>query len=154
MTVQFVFDTDDFLADWIGLEVSIGQAAYGGLREATNEAAEATTQHGYKNRTGTLTTSRVVHANRTGSMQWASTITWYAGYAKFVDEATKAHAIVAKKAKMLRFYDKGGNVVFRRRVWHPGTKGAGFSNMAAMHLAFDAPEQIQQSVDAAITSHP
>jgi hypothetical protein len=152
--MQLWIDTDDFLADWIGLEVGIGEAAYTGLRSELNEAAEATTQHNYRNRTGALTMSRLTSGHRSGSMQWTGEITWHASYAKFVDEPTKAHAIVARKAKMLRFYDKSGNVVFRRSVWHPGTKGSGFSDMARMHLSFGLPEAVQSSVDSAISSHP
>jgi hypothetical protein len=37
---------------------------------------------------------------------------------------TRKHAIVARRAKVLRFETAGGSVVYRRRVMHPGTKGS------------------------------
>lgn len=53
-------------------------------------------------------------------------------YVKFVVNRTRPHWIVAKNAKFLRFYwpgappeivEKfGGNVVFFKKVWHPGNR--------------------------------
>lgn len=45
-----------------------------------------------------------------------------APHAPFVLFPTKPHAIVAKRAKVLRF-EVNGSLIFRRRVAHPGTKG-------------------------------
>jgi hypothetical protein len=67
---------------------------------------------------------------------------------KWTDEGTRAHIIEAKSGKMLRFGvggkakttpgvlvsgagSKGGAVVFRRRVRHPGTKARDFSGQIA-----------------------
>lgn len=41
-------------------------------------------------------------------------------YARFVEEGTGPHEIVAKNGKALRFM-AGGNAIFRKRVKHPGT---------------------------------
>lgn len=38
-----------------------------------------------------------------------------------LEYGTRAHAIVARNARTLRFVSNG-QVFFRRRVWHPGTK--------------------------------
>lgn len=39
-----------------------------------------------------------------------------------LEEGSPPHEIRARRRKALRFI-VGGRVVFRRRVWHPGTKG-------------------------------
>ena len=39
------------------------------------------------------------------------------------EEDTRPHAIVAKPGKVLRFVGRQG-VTFRKRVWHPGTRGS------------------------------
>lgn len=66
----------------------------------------------------------------------------------YVDEGTKPHVIVAKRARVLRFAvggkpktspgkitsgsgSKGGDVVFRPRVNHPGTKARLFTQQIA-----------------------
>jgi hypothetical protein len=49
-----------------------------------------------------------------------------ARHARFLDEGTKPHWIVAKHAKFLRFVT-GGSLVFRKRVFHPGTSPRQFS---------------------------
>lgn len=146
-------DTSAFEADIKSLLADIGSDGFEAFRKAASDAAESTTEHNYKNRTGHLTDSRETLCFRTGTLGWQGKIEWRAKYAKFVDEPTKAHAIVAKKAKFLRFY-VGGEPVFRKRVWHPGTAGSRFSNMAALTFAFEAPGKIQAGVDTAISKHP
>jgi len=42
-------------------------------------------------------------------------------YAKYVELGTKPHTIAARRAKFLRF-EVNGEVIFRRKVRHPGTK--------------------------------
>jgi hypothetical protein len=52
-------------------------------------------------------------------------------YARWVHEGTRAHLIRARRAKFLRFsYD--GQVIFRRVVRHPGTKGQPFLYMGVL----------------------
>lgn len=45
-----------------------------------------------------------------------------APYAAPVHEGAVAHPIVARNARALRFPDKGGQIIFRRRVNHPGNQ--------------------------------
>lgn len=52
-----------------------------------------------------------------------------APYAFFVENGTRAHPIVARRAKVLRFV-QNGDTVFRRRVFHPGTKPRPFMQTA------------------------
>jgi hypothetical protein len=49
---------------------------------------------------------------------------------RFLVEGTRAHAIVPRRGRALRFV-AGGMVVFARRVWHPGTKPNRFAEDAA-----------------------
>ncbi len=48
-------------------------------------------------------------------------ITNKAKYAAAIDQGSKAHLIVARRASALRFMWKG-QLMFRRWVWHPGTR--------------------------------
>lgn len=45
----------------------------------------------------------------------------FADYAAPVHQGARAHRITARHAKALRFM-QNGNEVFRRSVWHPGTR--------------------------------
>jgi hypothetical protein len=53
-----------------------------------------------------------------------------ANHAKFIEYGTKAHVIRPKRGKFLRFY-VGGNVVYARKVNHPGTAKRPFMENAA-----------------------
>jgi hypothetical protein len=50
-------------------------------------------------------------------------------YAVIENDGSVPHEIAARKRKALRFV-VGGRVVFRTRVWHPGTTGSGFLTKA------------------------
>lgn len=147
-------DADAFLADWVALASDIASGGYQAFKGSLDDAAKASDQYHYKNRTGHLSDSRETMAWSMGGFQWRGEIKWMATYGKFVDESTKAHPIVATRAKMLRFYDKGGNVQFRKRVMHPGTMGAGFSEHARQWLNVKSPQEIQSAVDSAVARHP
>ena len=62
--------------------------------------------------------------------------------AEFIENGTAAHAIVARRAKMLRFV-VGGQVVFRRRVWHPGTRSYLFMRNAVFSAYLDMGIRVQ-----------
>ncbi len=51
-------------------------------------------------------------------------------HAAVLEKGSRAHRIVAKRAKALRFVI-GGRVFFRKSVWHPGTKPTWFMRTAA-----------------------
>lgn len=53
-----------------------------------------------------------------------------APYAPFVVDGTRAHRIVARNARVLRFTTSGGQTLFRRAVNHPGTKPNPFAREA------------------------
>lgn len=73
-----------------------------------------------------------------------------APYARFIEAGSKAHEIKARRANFLRF-EQGGDVVFRKRVWHPGTKAARFMQSARDAAEAGASERIESVVNAAIT---
>lgn len=75
----------------------------------------------FKRRTGNLqdnTAYRVVRT-RAGTVIRLANPTLYA---EFVEYGTKAHRIAARHAKALRFTTRAGVMLFRRSVWHPGTR--------------------------------
>ena len=52
-------------------------------------------------------------------------------YAAAIDTGSKAHRITAVSAQALRFKSRSGVMLFRRSVWHPGTKPYKFLYNAA-----------------------
>lgn len=58
-------------------------------------------------------------------------------HARYLEFGTKPHPIVARRRKALRF-TVGGNLVFRRRVMHPGTSATRFLHNATKHAHFVA----------------
>lgn len=57
-------------------------------------------------------------------------------YTMYEHDGTSPHIIRVKRAKALRF-TVGGNVVFRRQVFHPGTRGSHFLYPYALAAAGD-----------------
>ena len=53
------------------------------------------------------------------------------GYAAHVEFGTSPHIIEPRNANLLRFKDSSGNVVFARRMNHPGTQAQPFMTPAA-----------------------
>lgn len=65
----------------------------------------------------------------------SGSVTFPVSYAQFVHEGTRAHIIRAKKKKALKFVGRGGVVVIRRQVRHPGTKARPFLQRALEEIA-------------------
>jgi len=84
-------------------------------------------------RTGNLRSRhrKVMRARRTSV---TGTVENRTKYAIYVHEGTKAHLIVARKKKALR-WTEDGLVFFRRVVRHPGTKGRPFMRTALFEEA-------------------
>ncbi len=99
------------------------------LEEARQQGlAEVRKNPGFKPRTGALqaaTTGRVVRT-RSGAIVRLQN---RKAYAAVIDKGSKAHVILARRKKSLRFVGPGG-VVFRKRVNHPGTKPYHFLSRA------------------------
>ena len=52
---------------------------------------------------------------------FSATIEWKAKHASFLQEGTLPHQILPVHKKALKFKDSAGNIIFRKRVQHPGT---------------------------------
>lgn len=102
---------------------------------AAHAAAHARATTTFKDRTG-----RLRNSVRTGHPSKWTTFVKVGGdrapYAQFIENGSKAHEIVARNARVLR-YVQNGQVFFRRRVWHPGTRPTRF-----MQSARDATEDL------------
>jgi hypothetical protein len=59
-------------------------------------------------------------------------------HASYVNDGTRAHRITAKNGKALKF-QSGGSTIFRRSVWHPGTKATKFFDNAADRVRGQLP---------------
>lgn len=98
------------------------------LRMSADEAAgEAKERHDYTDRSSNLTNS-IGYDGPTGSFRnndLEAAVSAGAGYAVFVELGTRAHVIVPKYRKALRFPAAGG-FVFARKVNHPGTRARYF----------------------------
>ncbi|WP_280499023.1 HK97 gp10 family phage protein [Nocardia cyriacigeorgica] len=99
-------------------------------RQASRELDElgrrivANARRRINSRTGELSRStghRVHNDGRNPRLQVFAT----ARHARYVHDGTRAHEIRARYAQALRFR-MGGQTVFARRVWHPGTRANPF----------------------------
>lgn len=72
---------------------------------------------------------RVTNVGPTGSVRFP------VSYAQFVHEGTRAHVIRARRKKALKFVGRGGAVVIRRQVNHPGTRARPFLEQALQEIA-------------------
>ena len=73
----------------------------------------------------------------------------------YVDEGTKPHVIVPRKAKVLRFNPHGGNgasggAVFTKRVNHPGTAPRDYTGKALKQVQDALPTIIASYLDPAL----
>lgn len=134
--MTFRVEIDDTLKDLTQANDGIRAAVQLGLRLlAAQAAAQAKQTTAFKDRSGDLRKS--IRAGRKSLYAtWVKAGGEDAPYARFIESGSKPHAIVARNASMLRF-EQDGQIVFRRRVYHPGTKPARF-----MAAARDGAEAI------------
>jgi hypothetical protein len=87
-------------------------------------------------RTGRLFTSIDTRIGATGRGVYVAVVAGGKGikYTGYEHDGTAPHEIRARRKKFLRFV-MDGQVVFRRRVWHPGTTGTLFLTMALPYAA-------------------
>lgn len=65
-------------------------------------------------------------------------------YGKYVEYGTRPHKIRPRNAKVLRWIDKLGNVIFAREVNHPGGKAYPYMRPAAADVIRDFPKILRQ----------
>jgi len=134
---------------------NVRAAVRAGMRRAVARgvvegAAEARARHMFKNRTGAL--ERSIQGKVTGSRAGAPTrrskqvsddsqdfgaleahwgvIEAKMPYASFVEDGTRPHVIVPKKARLLHWEEPQGDHHFALRVKHPGTRPLPFMSFA------------------------
>jgi hypothetical protein len=56
-------------------------------------------------------------------------------YTAYVNNGTRPHMISARNKKYLRFVTSGGQIVFAKRVHHPGTKPTYFIDRSMIYAA-------------------
>lgn len=118
----------------------ISQGASRGVMLGVSEgAAEARTNHSFKNCTGTLEASIVGQALgwTAGGTRYEGVIRATAKYASYVDEGTPPHIIAPRMGTWLHWEPEQGDHHFARVVHHPGTKGLPF-----MFLAYYKAERV------------
>ena len=156
MTIRIKVETDQ-ATQWLLQRVkpAIDAAALRSWVDSTTVARKFMQNNGYISRTGRLTESmREGPTVRRGFLQYRSDVSANASYALFVDQPTKAHEIKARRAPFLVFFwgpPKGpGATIFARKVWHPGTRGALFTDMTAKHMVGRFQVSAQVAIDAAL----
>lgn len=97
--------------------------------------------------------------NLRGSIERGQKSTWAhfvkvggrkARYAHYIESGSEPHEIKARRAKFLRF-EQGGRVVFKKRVYHPGTKPARFMESARNVAEAVAAQHFESSLNAVIS---
>lgn len=141
-----VENAEEFQRFW---EVSVMGLYRRGLRRAVNRAAregakEAKDRHTFRNRSTDLEKSigAITDAGST-SDDFGAEIVALERYASFVDGGTKAHVIEARRAAVLRFVNQSGNVIYRLRVHHPGSRAHPFMGFAY----FKAERVLQREIE-------
>lgn len=79
-------------------------------------------------RTGKLISSIRKNPGRNARTQYVDILAGgkQVGYVLIEEEGSRPHVIRARRRKFLRIPVAGGGVIFRRRVFHPGTTGTHF----------------------------
>lgn len=87
-------------------------------------------------RTGLLLSTIDTRVGVNARGPWAAVVAGGKGidYVGYEHDGTRPHEIRARRKKALRFI-VDGQVVFRQRVWHPGTTGTLFLEMALPYAA-------------------
>lgn len=98
-------------------------------------AAHARATTTFKDKSGALRKS-IVRGEKGTWAQFVKAGGKDAPYAQWIEAGSRAHEIKARRARFLRF-EQNGQVVFRKRVFHPGTKPVRF-----MQAARDAAEGV------------
>ncbi|HEX5076800.1 MAG TPA: hypothetical protein VFW03_26570 [Gemmatimonadaceae bacterium] len=107
------------------------QAVLDALNESRDFGVKYTAEHPtFTPRSGSqglahATTGQVIRTRNRGIVRLSNA----KPYAKAIDGGARAHVIMAKRAKTLRFIGRSG-VVFRKRVNHPGNKAYHFLSRA------------------------
>lgn len=147
--MSFNVDSDAALKDLARVQADMLAAARQVLGQlAALAAAHARSTTTFKDQTGALRKSIVRGEKGT----WALFVKAGgrdAPYAQWIEAGSKEHEIKARRARFLRF-EQNGQVVFRKRVFHPGTKAARFMQSARDTSEGVANQYLEAGINAAI----
>jgi hypothetical protein len=143
---------EELATRWASVRAAVRAGMRRGVARGVEEGArEARARHLFKNRTGNLEKS--IQGRVTGSRAGAPTrrrksvgsesagdfgaveahwgvIESKLPYASYVEDGTRPHVIVPKKARLLHWEEPQGDHHFARRVKHPGTRPLPFMAFA------------------------
>lgn len=122
-----------------------------GVAKGVKEGAqEARSKHTFQNRTGELEKSieGVALGWRDGMLRCEGVIRATAKHASFVDEGTKPHVIVVRRARWLSWEESQGDRHFAVRVNHPGTKAQPFMH----HAYFKCERVILREIESGVAA--
>ncbi len=110
---------EELQAAWDSAFTELAASTATATEKACQEgAAEARAAHTYKDRTGHLTASIAGHLTRVNPLDAEGVIEAKAPYASYVEEGTSPHEITGNPLA----FEAGGELIFARRVHHPGTQ--------------------------------
>lgn len=111
-------------------------------------ATQARSTTSFKDRTGALRKS-IRRGERGPWAQFVKVGGKDAPYAVFIEAGSRPHEIKARRAKFLRF-EQNGQIVFRKRVFHPGTRPARFMESARDSAEDVAMQYLEAGLNAVI----
>jgi len=72
-----------------------------------------------------------------------------APYSTILEEGSRPHIIVPVQARALRF-EIGGEIIFAKRVMHPGTIGQGIIAMSIRQFYHEIPEAVEEGATESV----
>jgi hypothetical protein len=147
--VSFQVKADDALRDLARVQADM----LASVRQVLGQLAALAVLHArgtttFKDRTGNLRNS----IKRGQKSPWALFVKaggTGARYALFIEAGSKPHEIKARRARFLKF-EQNGQTVFRKRVFHPGTRPARFMQSARNASEAFASQYIESGLNATI----
>lgn len=111
-------------------------------------AAHARATTTFKDKSGSLRNS-IKRGEKSTWAQFVKAGGKDAPYAQWIEAGSRAHEIRARRANFLRF-EQNGQAVFRKRVFHPGTKPTRFMQSARDAAEGVASQYLEAGLNAAI----
>jgi len=87
---------------------------------------------------------------RTMADDWSIHIWNDADYAEALEFGQQPHAIIATRARALKWISETGEIVFRKAVWHPGTEGIHILDEAEKWFGTNYWRWVQEAYDRAL----
>lgn len=138
---EFAEELDEFAAQLLEFAAGIDDALDAGVRTTANRV-QGTAKRNAPVDDGELRQDIVTHRTRSGTWVVEST----ADHAADVEFGTDPHPIEADDG-YLRFEGKGGDIIFRKSVQHPGTPAQPYFRPAVREHESDLARDIQAELD-------